>query len=261
MIKKAVKITILFVVAIISVAILFQISRNNPSAVLTSLTKRNALSANKQFIFTIKLFGVLPVGEAGLNDRSPDTLGGKDVYRISAEMHPAAFVDNFYKITARIESFIDSKSLLPVFFKQTLRRPDKPSEDKEVSYDQEKHTMFIKGKEERVILPDTYDPLSAMSFLRRQDFSALTDFDININTNQKNYGMKGKVDGKEKVVISGKEYYVWKLTANIARRDKNNPYHKSKVTFYLLDDKRKTPILIKVFASGAYIVAVLNRTQ
>jgi hypothetical protein len=54
---------------------------------------------------------------------------------------------------------------------------------------------------------------------------------------------------------------IWVVQADIRRRDKNNPYHRSSMTIYLLDDANKTPILIKVSASGFYITARLIGTK
>ncbi|MCM8770304.1 MAG: hypothetical protein NC936_00335 [Candidatus Omnitrophica bacterium] len=72
------------------------------------------------------------------------------------------------------------------------------------------------GGEERIILSETYEPLSAIRYIRNQDFEKLKDFDLNINTNQKNYGMKGVVLSKERISLNHKNYFVWKLKANIA---------------------------------------------
>ena len=260
MVKKAIKTLFILIAVFIAGLVIFQISSNNPKAIVRSLSKIGSLAENKKFVFSVKLFGVIPAGEAVLLDEGLSKLDNRQVYSISAEAKPAAFITKFYKVKANITSFMDKESLLPVLLKQSLEIQNKPSDNKEVYYDQKKHIMTIKGQE-RAIMPETYEPLSAMRFLRSQDFNKLKSFDININTNQKNYGMKGEVLRKEKIILGNKEYFVWVLKANIARRDKNNPYHRSQVTFYLLDDAQKTPLLIKVFASGAYIVATLKRCE
>jgi ribosomal protein L21 len=79
---------------------------------------------------------------------------------------------------------------------------------------------------------------------------------MNINTNQKNYSLKGTVVPKE-ISSAGRRYKVYLLKAEIKRRDKNNPYHRSKITMVVLRKDRNIPILIKVFASGALINAKL----
>jgi len=260
MFKKAIKILFLiFVVAAVGFAF-WQISQNNPRSILKSLDKQELSGNSKKFVFSVKLFGIIPAGEAVLSEGAVDKINGRQVYCINAEAYPSAFISRFYKVKASVASFMDKESRLPVLFKQNIEIQNKPSDNKEVYYDQKKNIMTIRG-EERSILPQTYDPLSAISFIRRQDFNKFTKFDINVNTNQKNYGMKGSVLRKEKIVLNNKEYSVWVLKANIARRDKNSPYHKSEVTLYLLDDAQKTPLLIKVFASGGLIISPLKNVE
>jgi len=82
---------------------------------------------------------------------------------------------------------------------------------------------------------------------------------MNINTNQKNYILKGRATPKE-MLIKGKAYKTVILEASISRRDKN-PYHKSSIKMVLLRGKENTPILIKVFASGVFLSAGLTEVM
>ncbi|MDD5044282.1 MAG: DUF3108 domain-containing protein [Candidatus Omnitrophica bacterium] len=260
MIKKVAKAILLLVIVSMIGLVVFQVPRNGPKAIISSLYKAGFSGENKKFVFQVKLFGLIPAGEAVLSEASDKNLNGRDVLCITAQAYPSAFISRIYKVRVQVKSLIDKQNQLPVLFTQQLEMQNKPSDNKEVYYDQKKNIMTLRG-EERAILADTYDPLSAVRFLRNQDFNKFKEFDININTNQKNYGMKGKVLRREKIVVGGKEYFVWVLQAKIARRDKNNPYHRSQVTLYLLDNAEKTPLMIKVFASGGLIVAVLEKAE
>jgi hypothetical protein len=103
----------------------------------------------------------------------------------------------------------------------------------------------------RQILPATHDPLSAIHYLTQKDLSALKEIEMNINTNQKNYMLKGTVEQKE-LSLREKSYVLYVARAEIKRRD-NNPYHKSSVSIVFLKDKENIPILIKIAASGIFI--------
>jgi hypothetical protein len=107
--------------------------------------------------------------------------------------------------------------------------------------------MSIAGLQ-RSILPKTQDPLSVMLNIKRLDFKQVRDFAFNLNTNQKDYLLKGKAQ-ENPLLIKGKLYKTVMVVMNIARRDKN-PYHKSSITVILLPDVQNIPLLIKVFASG-----------
>ena len=115
------------------------------------------------------------------------------------------------------------------------------------------------GGTERSIMADTQDPLSAMLRIKEIDFQKQPEFEININTNQKNYLLRGRAIPKE-LIIDGKKYKLFFLNAEIKRRDKN-PYHKTNISIVMLKEKENIPILIKVFASGILINAKLVDTR
>ncbi|MCM8763043.1 MAG: DUF3108 domain-containing protein [Candidatus Omnitrophica bacterium] len=252
MCKKGIRKIILFVFLIIAVLILWQLYQNRPEVIIKRLSRGSHLNRpNPELIYQIKFLGVLPIGQAVIYPLKSDTYQGKEIYFLQAEAFPYAYIKTFLKFKAKIQSYINRKDYLPILFKQEIEVGEK-TDVKEVIYDQENHIMTLR-KEQRTILPFTYEPLSLILNLRQMDFSKGREFDLNINTNQKNYGMQGFVLTKQQTSQGD----FWILRSQISRRDKNNPYHRSKVTFYFLDNQERTPLLIKVFASGAYIVARL----
>ncbi len=258
--KKILKITFLVLIVIISSLIIYQLSQNNPKAVLRRLVKEgNFDKKGNAFVFTPKFFGIIPVGEAILSKGEIKNHEGKEVYYLFAQAQPADFVNKMYSVKAGVESYLDKETLLPFLFKHKAQIQDKPDDEKEVFYDQEKHVMVI-DNEERVILPNTYGPLSAILFIRNSDLENLEKFNLNINTNQTNYAMKSKNITKENINISDKEFGVWQVEAEIFRRKKSH-YHQSEITFYFLDDQAKTPILLEVSTNGLYFVAPLKEIR
>jgi len=252
MFKQKLKKIILCIFLVLLMAIVWQIYQNRPQVIIKSLAKNTKLNKdNPELLYCVKFFGILPVGEAILYPVKEDTYQGKEIYYLEAEAYPYAYLARLFKFKAKIQSYIERKNRLPIFFNQEIEAGEK-SDRKEVFYDQERQIMTLR-KEERTILPSTYEPLSAILNLRKMDFDTQKEFDLNINTNQKNYAMQGTVLSKRQVPQGN----FWIIRSQIQRRDKNNPYHRSKVSLYLLDNPARTPFLIEVFASGAYIVAKL----
>jgi len=107
----------------------------------------------------------------------------------------------------------------------------------------------------REIPPNTQDPLSAIFNLRRMNLDKPKEFQMNINTSQKNYLLRGKVSLRD-LVINEKTYKTILVKSEISRRD-NNPYHRSTVSMVLAGGKENIPIIIKVFASGILVNAKL----
>ncbi len=253
MARKMIKKVSLVVLAIFLILIFWQISQNNPAAALKYVSKKGPIPPDsRRLIYAVKFLGILPVGKAIIYSPQEVIYKDKAVDYLCAKVSPYPYLAKVFKFKAQIDSFIAKDTGLPVLFRQKIEVEGKKSDNKEVFYDQERRIMSLR-QEERVILPNTYEPLSAILYLRKADLNKQKDFDLNLNTNQKNYGMRAVVLSKER--LNNRDIFT--LGMQIARRDKNNPYHRSKVTLYLLDDPQKTPVLIKVMASGAYIVARL----
>lgn len=231
----------------------FLLYQNNPAAILTKLKTYDPKVKNAEFCYRIYLFGIFPAGKATLSDNGQVEFMGQSLHHLSAQAEGVGVVSKIYPFSANIDSYLEPKGLLPLIFTQIIKSKDKEIL-KEVTYDQSSRIMQIK-EERRSILPETYEPLSALLKLRGLDLEKTTAFDLNINTNQKNYAFSGVVN---KAALKRGEQYVelYKLSAKIFRRDKN-PYHQSKVDFIFLNDQQKTPIFIKVFASGGLITARL----
>lgn len=229
-------------------------SRNaNPKNIILTLNKKGPLQAG-DLKYRIYLFGVLPIGDAVLTKEKQQEYEGRSVYHLSASVQSSKAFSLFFSGSATVDSYVDAKLLCPLLFRQKLSISGKPDAVKEVFYDQKNLVMTTAGRQ-RLILPETQDPLSAVFNIRRMDFNQVKDIEMNINTNQKNYLLKGKVTS-EGLSVNKKIYKVAWASVEIRRREKN-PYHKSRVTMVFLEDNTNIPILIRVFASGVLINAKL----
>jgi len=213
----------------------------------------------RQLRYRVYLFKVFPVGEAVFNNENVvEEYKGQRVYHLSATACNLKLLSNFFNASAQLDSYIDMRNFNPLLFKQRLLVGGKPDLYKEVYYDQDNHVMSIDG-ERRRILADTQDPLSAVFNIRRIDFAKIKDFQVSINTNQKNYVLEGIARSKD-VSISKKIYKTVFLKANISRRDKSR-YHKSSIAMVLLEENGNIPVLINVFAKGIVINVRLVGTK
>jgi len=250
------KILFIFFILII-IAVFIALNNNNPKVIIAKLIKKGNIGAG-ELKYRINFLGVLPVAEAIIGVEKTQDYNGQKVYHLSASAKTLNLVSKILSGEATLDSFVDIERLSPIAFKQRLNVSGKGSTDKEIIYDQKQGIMDIGGVK-RIILADTQDPLSAIFSLRKMDFDKIKEFEMNINTNQKNYILKGRATPKE-MLIKGKAYKTVILEASISRRDKN-PYHKSSIKMVLLRGKENTPILIKVFASGVFLSAGLTEVM
>lgn len=246
-----------FIFIILILIIILQINKNRPILIIKSLDLHNRLSTEfKTIVFEVNFLGFLPIGEAQLENKGLTDYLDKKVFHLYAQAETLKFISKFFNASCQIASYIDKDKLHSLKFVQTLIIPDKPKETRQVLYDQENHIMELGGVK-RKILPDTQDPLSAIFYIQHQLLELGREFDMNINTNQKNYGLFAKAIKKENYKIKDKAVDVWVIKGDILRRDKS-PYHRSNITFVCLrTESDNIPVLIKVFAGGFFITARL----
>lgn len=229
--------------------------KSKPGSIISTLTRSGGIKTG-ELRYRVYILWVLPVGEAVFEPEKAESYQGKKVYHLKAVAQSLSMLSGFFKASAVIESYVEISNFNPLLFKQIISIAGKPTIEKEVSYDQVNNTMTLAGVK-REVLPDTQDPISATYNIRHMDFAKTKSVEMNINTNQKNYILEGSAK-EEEIEVGGKKYGLVFTKAQIRRRDKNNPYHRSQINMILLKvGNENIPILIKVFASGFPVTARL----
>lgn len=247
------KILLIIIIVIILLSTFSYYVNNNPKIAISPLLKRGNKSGD--LIYRVNLFGFIPLANAILEtERHIGWYNAQKVYHLNASAKPLRWCARLFNGYAILDSYIDTQTYNPIFFRQEIRIPDGGTINKKVFYDQ-KNGIMTANNVERKILPDTQDPLSLLFNIRRIDFSRIKELEMNINTNQKNYLFKGTVQFRD-ISIHERICRIAFLQADIKRRDKN-PYHQSKISAVLLIDKENIPLLVKVFANGFLINARL----
>lgn len=246
------KIVIFFLIIAIFCVITANIN-NNPRIIISNLLKKHNIR-DGQLHYRFYLFGFLPVGNAIFDAAKLETYRGQKVFHLSVAADSLKIFAKFFSGSVTLDSYIDSQKYYPILYKEKISLSGKPDINKEVFYYQENEIMSIAGVK-RTISPNTQDSLSAIFNLRRMDFDKIRDFEINLNTNQKNYILIGAAKPND-LQIGEKTFEAVLLKAEISRKDKN-PYHRSKIEMVLLKEANNIPILIKVFASGILVNAKL----
>lgn len=249
------RIFIVLLVLLLCLALL-QLNNNRPKVIIARML--NSAAPEGRAGYLVNLLGVIPVGEAVFYKEILQDYNENKVYHLSAGAENLKFYSGLFRGRASIDSYIDKNSLDPLLFRQRLSLSGKQEAQKEVFYDQTNHIMSI-AADRRQILPHTQDPLSAVFNIRRMDFTKVKEFEMNINTNQKNYLLTGRARPAA-LFIRGQRVEIVMVEAHIARRGKN-PYHKSSIYMALWKDKANLPVYIRVFSSGMLITARLISLQ
>lgn len=260
MTKKIILSVFTFLLVSVILYVAKESSSNSPVSIIRYNGLENESSADSNIlVFRVNYLGLIPAGQARLENKGIEFYQGRSVYHLSAEAKPLDFYSKFFKAQAQADSYVDSDKLYTLKFEQILMPPNNPEDKKEILYDQENNFMELRGVK-RHILPGTHDPLSAIFYIRHQNLEIGKVFDININTNQKNYQLYAKVIGREEYALGAKRVGVWVLEGIIRRRDKN-PYHKTTMKLWLLDNPSKIPVLIKTMTNIGLITTRLTEVE
>jgi len=251
--KKILKITFLGLIIVVFLFSIIEIVKDRPALILRNLKNKNLES--KIVVLKLKALGVIPVGTARLEELGIETLEGAKVHHLKAVAETLPYFSKFFKAKAEADSYVDFKNLYSLKFVQHAQTPGDYDYNRKIIYDQRRKIMKI-GETEREILDNTQDPLSAIFYIRKQEFEVGKEFNVNINTNQKNYLLAAKIIDYKEINISGEKTGIWLLGAEVKRRGKSRR-HRTSVKIWFLDNKTKTPILIRVMASGGLIKARL----
>ncbi len=243
--------TIIAVVILSSIFLFYY--NNSPKIIVSSLAGKTNVQA-KELIYRVNLFGVLPVADAILKVERLEEYNGQKVYHLSATADSLRWYTKMYNAYAILDSYADINTHDPILFRQKAVIANEKVINKEVYYDQKNGIMTLNNIR-RQIPPHTQDPLSLLFNIMHMDFDRVEGLEMNINTNQKNYVIKGLKRSRD-MSIDKKAYKLVFLNADIERREKS-PYHQSKISIVFCCDKENIPILIKVFASGAFLSAKL----
>lgn len=246
-----------FLLILLLLLICWGIYRHNTSydSVINHFSEKIIQQDNAQLHYRIFAFGVFPVAEAVFYPAKEDEHQGNKMYHLQAVANTLPAISNFFKAQAEVDSYINLQDKNPVMFLQQIKVKGKPDVNKKITYDQKRGIMSLNGVE-RSILPDTQDFLSAIYKIRHMDFEGVRDLEMNVNTNQKNYALKTTVMPK-RVLIRRKAYTLHILSGEIKRRDKNNPYHTTRIKMTLAEGRANIPVIIKVSASGFPLTARL----
>lgn len=248
-VKKFFLVIFIFVLAYI----IFNLFENTPFFIVKEILKKEKYPG-KTLVFDLKYLGFLPFGKAVFEDKGEVSFKGKKLRLLTLTAKSTGLASKFFKAKAEIKSYLEPEKLYPLFFIQHIEVPNHLPDYKEIIYDQTNHIMELEGVK-RIILPNTHDPLSAIFYMGNQDFKIGQIFDLNLNTNQKNYSIKVRVTKNIKMKVKDEEVSLWIVTAEVKRRDASPMHmHSSSYTIWFLDDAFKIPVLVKAMTNIGYII-------
>jgi hypothetical protein len=160
----------------------------------------------------------IPAGEATLTVMPPAEVGGKPARRFVLTARTTAFLDTFYKVRDRIETFVDPEITRSLFYRKR-QREGKTRREIEVRFDWENatahYTNFGKPRDPLPLMPGTFDPLGAFYFVRTLDLEANMVVERPVTDGKKNVVGRVRVLERETITVKGTRYDTYRLAPDL----------------------------------------------
>ena len=192
----------------------------------------------------MKYLWIIPVATADISVGPIQNYRGHRVYPVIAEGKLITFIDQFVKAHGTIKSYIDVNKLYPWGYEENAQAEGHSPSIKNIRYDHTSQTMEFEGVK-RKIPENTQDPLSALFYLRWQNYTQDDEINLNINSNQENYTLLTRLSKVDSLNVNGTERPIQITSSNI-KSPKRYSKSEAKITTYMLNDSNRIPFLIKV---------------
>ena len=194
-------------------------------------------------------WSVVRAGEAVVEVLPIETVNGEDAYHFLMTVKSTPFVDLFYKVRDRIDSYCDvgmNKSLL--FMKK--QREGRSKRDVLVIFDWEKHqaqySNFGKKRKPISIVPGTFDPYAAFYFTRLFDWEKGSEIERPVTDGKKNIIGKARMIKRETITVPSGTYDTFLIEPDIEHV--GGVFEKSedaKIELWVTADERRIPVRLK----------------
>jgi len=221
--------------------------------------KAESYETGERLVYDISYLGV-PAGVAVMEVVEKVVLKKeREAYHIVSTVRSNEFIDFFYPVNDRIESFIDVQGHYSHAIRVKQRQGGR-KKDKVVRFDQVLHRAIqVKNSKVRTFLvpPRVQDSLSALYYFRTQNALEVgkSTF-IDVHESKKNWKLEIKVLDREQITTPLGTFKTIKVKAFV--RYEGVFMDKGDVTLWLTDDARHVPILIHTEIKIGHISATLR---
>ena len=197
-----------------------------------------------------------------------ENIDGKPAFHFLYTAKTSKFVDAFYKVRDRIESFTDIDLTHSLLYKKM--HDGKSLKDISVKFDWEKMEAqyFDNINKEKETAPvkidkNTFDPLSVFYAFRIGQPDKNNEIITHVSDGKKNVRATGKIIKKQKIKVAGKSYDTLLVEPEI--EGVSGVFKKtsdSKLRIWVTDDKKRIPVRIKSRVTvGSFVAELVSYTS
>ncbi|MFN2366107.1 MAG: DUF3108 domain-containing protein [Desulfurivibrionaceae bacterium] len=205
-------------------------------------------------------WGIFTAGEAELEVLPFTEVNGERVWHFRMSAHTTEFIDVFYKVRDRIESFTDLALANSLLYNKK-QREGSIKRDVVVHFNQASRTAVYSNRGEALepikIDADTLDPLASLYYIRTRQLAKNSVIVRPVTDGKKLVDGMARVVKRETVVIEGTEYNTFLVEPDL--KDARGVFEKSsdsKLKLWITDDDRR--LLVKM--ESKVVVGSFNAT-
>lgn len=205
-------------------------------------------------------WGVIPAGYAELSELPVSALAGVPARHFQLAIRTNDFVDVFYKVRDKIDSFADLSLNESLLYRKS-QQEGRSLREEVVNFDKLKNLAAYSnhGKVAPPIplIPGTIDPLTAVYFIRSQPLREQLEIVKPITDGKKNVLGVAHVLKREKLLVGGVSYDTFRVEPDL--REVGGVFEKSKnsrITLWFTADERH--LLVKI--EGKVVVGAFTGT-
>ena len=203
----------------------------------------------EKMTFKVKWSFIL-AGEATIELLPITKIKDRDAYHFLFTARTSEFVDIFYKVRDKIESFTDIKMSHSLFYSK--RHEAKSGKDSTIDFDWDKEQAQYSriGKDDKrapvSILPGTFDPLSVFFAFRINDLEKKKEISLPVTDGKKMATGKVAVIKREVIKVNGVNYDTFLVEPELG--EIGGVFEKSKdakLQIWVTADNHRIPVRIK----------------
>ena len=210
--------------------------------------------------FVLK-YGAISAGEATLEVHDMVEVQGVEAYHFVMTARSNSFIDIFFKVRDRIDSFADASMNHSLYYKKD-QKEGKTRRNIKVDFDwKENKSSYVNFDTEPKIIsqiPGTFDPLAIFYYSRLLDFQKVVEFEHPVTDGEKNMMAILRVIGKEIITVPAGTYETFVLEPDLQKVEGVfSKKQRTKTKLWVTNDGRRLLVQMKSKAMVGSFVAEL----
>ena len=221
---------------------------------------KHPFKPGEKLYFVLK-YGAIQAGAATLEVHDMDEIQGIEAYHFIMTARSNSFIDFFFKVRDRIDSYADADMNHSLYYKKD-QKEGKTRRNIKVKFDWEKKesTYVNFDTEPKVInlLPGTFDPLSVFYYSRLLDFQKVDEFEHPVTDGEKNLMGILRLIGKETISVPAGTFETLVLEPDLQNVEGVfSKKQRAKIKLWVTNDEHRLLVQMKSKAIVGSFVAEL----